>query len=516
VGTRTQVAQSGVDVDGISIITATRSITDAHRGMIYSPATLAAVTPVHLHPLTPGRYLMTFSRRWHTATSAAGDPGAYSDYTEDTSPGWAIVEGSGVCRIPGVTPVIPGPAGRTLTAACSRANEYIYLLSTFGSDALIQHLRYSVERDQMTEMAQETIPSVTIDGQTVVFDRGIYMDGPRLTVIGAGLTDHKIYLAHKHWGRVGSNRVSARGGLAVGNDLDDPRWRYRTATGWSIDPAELSPLPLTTVGPVSTAQWQDRLYLSTVEADGDDRFARVWASRRGAAWSAASDPIPLGSVSDDTYLGGTLQFQQHLSANPDRTPIGGGAGIPFVIAVRLVDDTDESTVVSWGLWLVTPPQVSKVAFTINLTPQIGMVGAPIDNAYDVGLPVTLTPQINMVGNGTSVAAFTVTLTPQINMVGSLANVSTVGFTVTLTPAVGMAGDTFGNNYDADFAVTLTPAIGMVVAGISVAAFTVTLTPAIGMVAGSVNVAAFTITLTPQITMEGVLAAFPYTFPFALD
>jgi len=472
-----QAHNNALDADGVSLVTATRAAANARRGMIYDSATLAAVAPVYFHPLTPGRYLMVFSRRWHTATGSTVDPGAYSAYSEDTDPGWAIIEGAGTRSVPGLTYSIPGPAGRTLTAACSRGNDYLYLLSTLGPNAVVQHFRWSPERDRVTEIAQEVIAAVEADEQAVVFNRGIYLDGQFLTVIGSGDTDDKIYLARKPWGRVGVNRVSARGGTTIATEVNDPRWRYRTVSGWSTDPEESAPLlPLITVGPVSVAAFRDQLWWATVLADGDDRAAQVWTSRKGGEWSLVSDPVPLGSVADDTYLGGTLQFQQHLLANPDKVSLTGAAGIPFLISARQVDGLDEKIAVPWGLWSVVSPQVSKVSFGLVFAPRIAMAGSGTSGGDFV---LTLTPEIGMVGEGISTASFGLSLTPQIAM--AAVGTSTAVLSLALTPQIAMAGDPFGNTYSAAFGLSLTPQITMVGEGVSEAAFALTLTPQIGMI-----------------------------------
>lgn len=340
--TRTQIPETSVDAEGISTVTATRTLADARSGMIYDPSELAAVTPVHLHPLTPGRYLMVFSRRWHDATVSDADPGAYTDYDEDTSPGWAIVESTGARTAPGRTYAVPGPAGRTLTAACSNANTYLYLLSSLSDGgAVIQHFRWSPDRDSMLAVAEETLPDVAADGQTVRFDRGVFISGQHLIVVGYGLTDNKIYLARKPWGRIGTNRVSGKPG---GDSIDDPSWRYRSALGWDPDSAALDPFALTTHGPVSTAVYRDRLYLSTVDAADASRTAKVHTKRHALPdWTVVGTTAALGSTADDTYLGGTLQLQQHLRA-PAQT-----LSVPYLTAVKTTSGGADRLSVVWNL-----------------------------------------------------------------------------------------------------------------------------------------------------------------------
>lgn len=335
---RNHTPVDSADAEGLSVITSTRRIDDPHRGMIYDPAELAALTPVHIHPVNPGRYLMVFSRHWRDATLSPGDPGSHTAHTEDTEPGWAFIDTSGARSTPGRTHSVPGPPGRTLTAATSRANTYLYLLSSHNGGARIEHFRYAPERNAMLELASEHIAPVVLDGQRIIFDRGLYVDGADLVVLGAGEVDRRLYVARKSWGRIGTSKSAATRAT-----ISDPVWRYRTHDGFSTDAAELDPLPaITSHGPVSMASYRDQLYLAAVEADGDDRLARVW--RRGRlAWTPLPATVALGSVADGSYLGGTLQFQQQVR------PLATELSVPYTVAVRSGGRID----VSWGSWLVS-------------------------------------------------------------------------------------------------------------------------------------------------------------------
>jgi len=353
---RNRIADTSVAHDGISEVTTTRSVGHPEHGMIYHPGLLAAVTPVHLHQLTPGRYVMVFSRRWYDATVSLVDPGAYlDDFSEDTEPGWAIVTGTGTWSFPARTATVPGPQGRVLTAATSRSNTYLYLLSSYDGGGYLQHFRWSPDRDMLLPVGEEYLGPVDADGQKVIFDKGVFLDGEHLVVVGSGDSDDAVYMARKPWGRVGANRVWASGGDR--GDLDDPSWRYASATGWVASSTELAALPMTTLGPVSVYRHRDTMFMATVAADGDDRFAQVWRRRYGT-WSPVAGTTPLGSVADNTYLGGTLQLQPYVRTSSSDLVV------PCLTAVasmhEVVDDeveevshTEYRIDVAWDKWTVS-------------------------------------------------------------------------------------------------------------------------------------------------------------------
>lgn len=333
---RDHTPASSPDAEGISVITSTRRADDPRRGMIYDPATLAALAPVHLHPIGPGRYVMVFSRRWYDATVSESDPGTYIDHSEDTGPGWAFVTASGTQQPVARSYAVPGPTGRTLRAATSRSNTYLYLLSSYGDGARIEHFRYHPERDAVLALASEQLPAIEADDQSIIFDRGLYVDGTDLVVLGAGSDDHRLYVARKSWGRIGVNTT-----VTHGEATQNPAWRYRSVDGFSTDVTELAPLPMTSHGPVSVARYRDRLFMATVETDGEHRRARVW--RRGpVSWHPLPTTVALGSVADDSYLGGTMQFQQQI--RPAATTLA----VPYITAVR----NEGRIEVSWGNWTV--------------------------------------------------------------------------------------------------------------------------------------------------------------------
>ena len=76
-----QVASASIDTAGISIATATPSLTDSRAGMIYDPTVLAAAVPIWFHPTRRGHYLMVAAKRWYDATPDGGTPGGYTAFT---------------------------------------------------------------------------------------------------------------------------------------------------------------------------------------------------------------------------------------------------------------------------------------------------------------------------------------------------------------------------------------------------------------------------------------------------
>lgn len=358
---RTVTSEDAVDADGISLVTTTRSASpdDPRQGLAYTPTNLAAFTPVHFHPLTPGRYLMVFSRHWISSVVSATDPGAYTTSVEVPEPGWAIVSGAGAEPPADGSYLMPGSPGRTLTAATSRGQDYLFTLSATADGGHIQHFRYSPVRTTLTQAASETLPDVG----DVHFDMGLHIGNTDLHVFGTD-NDGRIYRARKSWGRIGTNpstgvalspelldtldeadaddlrvraqRLPSRAGQR--DEIEDPSWQYRTDTGWSRDPADLAPWlsTINSVGPVSLATFRSRTYLATVSASGAVRTGHIWSTLPGmTGWKAEATSVALGE--GENYLGGTIQLQQHIRAQ------GGQTAIPFVTSnyvSELVDAPD--------------------------------------------------------------------------------------------------------------------------------------------------------------------------------
>ncbi|QDH91808.1 hypothetical protein SEA_PHRAPPUCCINO_133 [Mycobacterium phage Phrappuccino] len=337
---RTQTSATSLDADGITEVTATRTDGMGHRGIIYDAETLAAAVPVHFHPLTPGRYLMAFAERWHGAIPSESDPGAFTDYARDLTPGWIIVGASGTRTPPGRGMAIPGATGQ-LTAACSRGNTYLYVLTSSldGLQARVQLFRWSPDRDIVVAVSEEILPRVG----NVVFDLGLFLTGTQLTFVGSDRLTGQLFFARKPWGRIGANRTAMRG--QDRSEIDDPSWQYYTGTGWSRDPGELAPLPMTSHGPVSMAAYRDTIYLAVVGEQEDERLGQVWASTKGRPYRSVGEPVSLGTTGEG-YVGAGLQLQPQLRAQASEL------SIPYVTTVHEIDGDAHRLNTSWGLWQV--------------------------------------------------------------------------------------------------------------------------------------------------------------------
>jgi hypothetical protein len=305
-----QVPPQSLDTAGISVATTTTDTADPRQGQMYDPTTLAAAAPVWFHRIPDGRYLGLFSRHLHTATVAqpqTGGPLLYSGASESYLPTWAIFSpASGTpARVETIPTEVDGE--RTLTSATSRG-DYLFVLSTIGDEALLQHFRIGTRREA-TLVAEEVVPSG--------LGLGLYLEGNDLWLFGP--VDGKLTVARKNWGRIGENRSVS----------PFYRWRYHTTRGsrcgWSPDPADLTPLDgdIPTSGPVSVARYRMRYYLTmpvwtpptpasgtAPEAPGH-WDARTWTNRSiSRRWSPHPFTVPLGDGA--SYLGGTAYLQPQL------------------------------------------------------------------------------------------------------------------------------------------------------------------------------------------------------------
>jgi len=365
--TPVQTPAAAVDIAGISAASSVRSVADPTLGSLWNLAGLAAAQPVHFHPLTPTTFVMVFSRRWYAPTCSGTDPGAYSAHSEDTTPGWVLVSTPGGTRTIGAGYALPTntPGVRRLVGAASRATNYLYTLTTDDTAVAVLTMIATAPAKPFTITGEETLPNPG----GVLFGAGVWIDTPHLIVAGTD-ADGQVYLARKLWHAVGTN-------TATGGDshLSDPTWSYASTAGWSTDPTDLAPVRtttgvLTSAGPVSHATYTTREFLATVAADGSTRTGVVWTKTGpGTAWTPATSPppspatIPLGSVGDGSYLGGTLQFQQALVASPQLL-WGNAAAICWVTSVKTGAGTTK-LVNTWNTWMV--------AALARPTPAIGTV-----------------------------------------------------------------------------------------------------------------------------------------------
>lgn len=391
-----QVSSDSIDSVGVSVTISPRRADDFRYGTVFDTDLLAGVAPLHLHPLTNEQYLLVFSRRWHTATTSADDPGRYVSFTEDTTPGWvkvAVPSGSRTLMNTGFSiPTQKSYDTVVLTDAVSRSTEYLYLLtsSTTGSitSGVVSHWWHNTTTNSIQQIAEEVVTSAMSrpvnttnlawlaftdeeklsGGDLVVFDRGLWFLSPHLIVFGSA-PDGRLFMARKPWGRIGYNSRETVGSSyrTQGSTAEDPRWTYYTGEGWSADPFlagavnDSTGTPITTEGPVSVATYRDRSWMATVASDGDNRHARIYTQRGQRPWKL-EDTVFLGSVADGSYLGDNLRFQQQVSpslSSDAMTTNTNDAAVVYVVSTRSTTTTEGENPVSsssllntWGLWSV--------------------------------------------------------------------------------------------------------------------------------------------------------------------
>jgi len=413
-----QVASTSIDLAGISVCTDNPSVEAPQQGSVYDPTLLAAAVPIGFVPYDSSTWLMINSQRWTSATATSGTgvvPGYYSAYTTSSTPNWFLVDGAtGTKSVINAGPDIPMTttnSSRTLKAVESRSPHFVYTLYDVvnGSvhTAVIQVWLINTATKTVTLIGEETIPTslnvstpsdgtdsqpatdnldgtatgsftseldATADGtvgiDSIVFSTGLFLSGPYMHVFGTGSSTNQVYMARKLWGHLGTtiNTSSA-------DKSPDPYWEYKTTSqGWSTDSTQCSPLMtttgvMTTQGPISVAQYtlstssrtsggQRSVYrvVSTVTSSGTARTAQMYSSLNGRPWVASSTTVPLGGAGT-TYMGGGLQFQQQLAANPALVPAATSAtAIPYVIATKATSGTGSQVSLTWGVWQIPRQQ----------------------------------------------------------------------------------------------------------------------------------------------------------------
>lgn len=324
-----QILSTSVDIEGISIVSATRTVATPRNGTIYNPATLAAAPPVWFHRLQDSRYLALFKNRWIDATGVYHDgPQMFSDYTEDPIPVRAYVAPT-TGAIDGPYPMTSNLSGDlTLHAAVSRG-DYLFTLGALDGVAWIQHWRIS-DRGVLSLVDEEAAP--------LGYDLGLHADRNHLQVFGAD-EDGKLSRVRKNWGRIGDNT--------------DPQmqWEYEGLKGWLTDDELHTPMApgLPADGPCSVAQFRDRTYVMATEHSGGAYSAEVWTQRTvDQTWKRLGDTvIPLGDDAD--YLGGSAYLQPQLVGNKALLADGASTGIPYVSSVKVVIGSDQAILTEWGL-----------------------------------------------------------------------------------------------------------------------------------------------------------------------
>jgi len=352
-GPVTKVSTTTLDIAGITISTATPTVENSRAGMIYDPVVLAAAVPVWFHSTRrKNTYLMLAAQRWYDATPDGGTPGGYTAYSVDTTPSWFLIDGPSGTRhtIPGY-PVHP-PIRATvdsvvLSGAVSRPPGYLYMLHKAvigGTDQAVLQYAYASMSDSLEVCAEEVLPTVEVDGETIVFGQGIEYATPYLHIYGTD-SSGRLYRIRKSWGEVGVNKPNPNRHIGP----NAPRgWEYYAGWGYSYDSTELAPLSgPTSDGPVSFALYRNATLMSTVKKDGDDYTAQMWVSKAGRPWVAQKASIPLGS--GDAYVGAGLRLMPLLGA--ESSTVGAAdAGVVYLVTTYAEESGVSRLLNTWDVW----------------------------------------------------------------------------------------------------------------------------------------------------------------------
>lgn len=163
---------TSVDVAGISIATAMPSLTDNRAGSVYDP-TVSACAPVFVTPVG-NSHLVTFARRWMGGDASSGHPGYFTSYQISTTPGWMLIDSSGVRKPVNKSYDIPMSTPHslvTLMAGCARPPYNVYLLNSVvdgdSTKAVLQYVFYNPGIDTFGMDSEEVIPDAYLGGPPV-------------------------------------------------------------------------------------------------------------------------------------------------------------------------------------------------------------------------------------------------------------------------------------------------------------------------------------------------------------
>jgi hypothetical protein len=363
----TQLDSAALDTLGLSVATSPAVSTDTRRGSIYDPTTWAAAAPVWFHPVT-GQALMLATRRWSAGTFDAAIAGSYTAFTEDTAPSWAMISAftgqrSAVPGQPVNLPMHTTGSDVSLIGAVSIPPGLLFVLSaaTVGGIDTAVLQRYQLGINGSVALSLEEVLPTTSE---VTFTAGLQFDGQSLIVYGTD-SSHQVYKMSKPFGQVGLNTLRSVPvtKYTASDAIGIPRgWRYYTGTGYSLDPAEISPLltseasVLTTRGPMSFGVFRNQNFMTTVNLSGTTYSGQFWRSRSGMAFEPISAPVALGDSSAGTYLGGGIYLQPQLAPNPAVAPMttaGVFSGILYVSWKKLSAGSGHVLDVAWGILAVT-------------------------------------------------------------------------------------------------------------------------------------------------------------------
>lgn len=313
------------------------------------------------HPRYDGTYLWINAQRWYGATPVGGNPGAYSAYSVDSTPSWYVLDGPSGQRsqVPNDQvdiPMLTAATNVTVTAAASRAPQYLFLLNAVtinaASAAVLQHFNLATN-GSVTLLREEVLPTPTGISGKVVFNRGLQYDTPYLVAYGSDSAGH-VYRIRKTWAKVGSNKQTQSASQSYFTVLGTQAgWEYYTGSGYDADPSQIGVVAnLTTAGPMSFATYRNQLVVSTVVASGSTRTAQVFRSKSGMPFAPLGAPVALGA-SGSTYLGLGMQLQPQLGANLASLTSSEVAAIPYVVSELNGTSGNHSLTNTWSLLTFT-------------------------------------------------------------------------------------------------------------------------------------------------------------------
>jgi hypothetical protein len=356
------------------VSTATPSATSGRLGTVYDPTTLAAAVPIHYHPYTNTSlggqdFLMLANQIWSPATVSSGHPGQYSAFTPVNTPSWVMVNAAsgtkslinGSVGIPMKTPV----SSATLTAAVSRGNDQLWTLNSTSAGAVVQHWHVNTAVNTVTPLAEETIPTGSHGGESVLFDDGLHWSAstaPYTHAYGTGSSTGAIYSARKAWSQVGHVALPA----TVARP-QTTQWEVWTGSGWDPDFTKASPLtsqgvPITSAAPLSFGHYGNTgiggaslrpkttgyTFMSTVTKTGSSYAAQLYSSLGGRDWAPYLAPIALGA-SGSTYTGANIQLQPQIGPNASLISSTSATAIPYVYTTKTTTGGNSSLNNIWGL-----------------------------------------------------------------------------------------------------------------------------------------------------------------------
>lgn len=367
-----QIPDTVVDAVGLSLSTSPRLPTDPRQGSAYDNTTIAAAVPIHFHHMSASalggdNFMMLSSQRWYAGTPLSTDPGYLSSFTVDDDPNWVMINAAtGIVSTVNSGTEIPmsTPAdSRILVAAASRGTDMLYTLTevTQGDDdlAVVQHWNNNTVINTLHAIGEETVPPAVNGPDDIVFTAGLHYSAatdPYMHLFGTGSSSGAVYMARKPWASIGQIGIPTRP-LIVD-------WEFFTGTGWLADPTSARPVQTDTgatmlsAGPMSFANLAlprrtsgktlSYALAATTVLSGSTVTAQVYSSLSGRPWSALGAPIALGTVGS-TYLGGTLQLQSGLGANPALVDSGSSAAVPYVISYKETLSGAHRINTAWGL-----------------------------------------------------------------------------------------------------------------------------------------------------------------------